>query len=49
MKTVDDPGEMYDFSVARCICFKGDGLVNESEKPKPAVSEALKMQLLMIK
>ena len=42
MKTVDDPGEMYDFSVARCICFKGDGLVNESEKPKPAVSEALK-------
>tara|TARA_R110001606_G_C15206912_1_gene632435 strand:- start:45 stop:845 length:801 start_codon:yes stop_codon:yes gene_type:complete len=33
---------MYDFSVARCICFKGDGLINESERPKPAVLEALK-------
>jgi hypothetical protein len=42
MKTIDDPGEYRDFSVARCICFKGDGMINESEKPKPAVMEALK-------
>ena len=42
MKTIDDPGEHRDFSVARCICFKGDGMINESEKPKPAVMEALK-------
>ena len=36
-------GEMFNFSVARCICFPGQtGLVHESAKPKPAVMEALK-------
>lgn len=41
MKTVDDPGKMYAFSVARLICFGGDGHKNESLKPKAAVIEAL--------
>jgi len=42
MKTIDDPGEYRDFSVARCICFGGDGMKNESDYPKPAVLEALR-------
>jgi len=42
MKTIDDPGEMYAFSVARCICFGGDGMKNESDPPRPAVLEALR-------
>jgi len=42
METIDDYGEMYAFSVARLVCFGGDGHKNESEKPKPAVLEALK-------
>ena len=36
-------GKMFNFSVARCICFPGQtGLVHESAKPKPAIMEALK-------
>jgi hypothetical protein len=36
-------GKMFNFSVARCICFPGQtGLVHESAKPKSAVMEALK-------
>ena len=36
-------GKMFNFSVARCICFPGQtGLEHESAKPKPAVMEALK-------
>jgi len=43
MKTIDDPGIMFNFSAARCICFPGQtGLSHESAKPKPAVMEALK-------
>ena len=30
--------QMWDFSVARCICFNGNGMVHESLPPKPAVS-----------
>ena len=33
---------MWDFSVARCICFGGNGLVHESLKPKAAVRAALR-------
>jgi len=36
-------GIMFNFSVARCICFPGQtGLVHESALPKPAVMQALK-------
>jgi len=36
-------GKMFNFSVARCICFPGQtGLVHESALPKPAVMQALK-------
>jgi len=35
-------GRMYDFSVARCICFGGDGRVHESAPPKRAVMDALR-------
>ena len=42
IKAVDDPGKMYPFSVARCICFKGNGMVNESDPPKVAVKDALR-------
>jgi len=42
MKCIDDPGKMYAFSVARCICFKGNGMVNESDPPKVAVKKALR-------
>jgi hypothetical protein len=43
METVDDPGIMFNFSTARCICFPGQtGLTHESAKPKSAVMEALK-------
>jgi hypothetical protein len=41
MKTIDDYGEMYAFSVARLVCFGGDGHKNESLKPRAAVIEAL--------
>jgi hypothetical protein len=41
MKSIDDPGKMYAFSVARLVCFGGDGHKNESLKPKTAVIEAL--------
>ncbi len=41
MKVIDKPGKMYAFSVARLVCFGGDGHKNESLKPKPAVIEAL--------
>ena len=41
MKTIDDYGKMYPFSVARLICFGGDGYKNESLKPKAAVKQAL--------
>ncbi len=41
METIDDPGKMYPFSVARLVCFGGDGHKNESLKPKAAVIEAL--------
>ena len=41
METIDDYGEMYAFSVARLVCFGGDGHKNESLKPKAAVIEAL--------
>jgi len=34
-------GKMYDFSVRRCICFGGNGMVNESDPPRKAVLEAL--------
>ena len=34
--------QMWDFSVARCICFGGSGMVHESLPPKPAVIEALR-------
>jgi hypothetical protein len=33
---------MWDFSVARCICFGGNGMVHESLPPKRAVIEALR-------
>lgn len=41
MKSIDDPGKMYAFSVARLVCFGGDGHKNESLKPRAAVIEAL--------
>ena len=41
MKSIDDPGKMYAFSVARLVCFGGDGNKNESLKPRAAVIEAL--------
>ena len=34
--------QMWDFSVARCICFGGNGLVHESLPPKAAVKDALR-------
>ena len=34
--------QMWDFSVARCICFGGNGMVHESLPPKRAVIEALR-------
>ena len=38
METVDNPGTMFNFSTARCICFPGQtGLTHESAKPKSAV------------
>ena len=41
--TFDDPGKMYPFSVARCICFPGQtGLSHESALPKVAVKKALR-------
>ena len=46
MKSIDDPGKMYAFSVARCICFKGNGMVNESAPPKVAVKEALRHSIV---
>ena len=43
METIDNPGTMFNFSTARCICFPGQtGLTHESAKPKSAVMEALK-------
>lgn len=42
MKAIDDPGEMYTFSVRRCICFGGNGMTNESDLPRPAVLRALR-------
>ena len=41
METIDDPGKFFAFSVARLICFGGDGYKNESLKPKAAVKQAL--------
>jgi hypothetical protein len=43
-KDIKDQEEykMWDFSVARCICFGGNGLVHESLKPKAAVRDALR-------
>jgi len=43
-KDIKDPEEykMWDFSVARCICFGGNGLVHESLPPKAAVKDALR-------
>jgi hypothetical protein len=41
-KVIDDVGYMRAFSVARCTCFGGDGMKNESAFPRPAVMEALK-------
>lgn len=39
-------GKMFNFSVARCICFPGQtGLVHESALPKPAVMQALKQTI----
>ena len=36
-------GKMFNFSVARCICFPGQtGFEHESALPKPAVMQALK-------
>tara|TARA_R100000353_G_scaffold15305_1_gene14859 strand:- start:489 stop:1262 length:774 start_codon:yes stop_codon:yes gene_type:complete len=35
-------GNMKDFSVARCICFGGDGRVHESAPPKPAIMNAFR-------
>ena len=42
MKVIDDCGDMRAFSVARCTCFGGDGMKNESALPRPAVLEALR-------
>ena len=39
---IDDLGEGYTFSVRRCICFGGNGMVNESDLPRPAVLRALR-------
>ena len=39
---IDDLGEVYTFSVARCICFGGNGMTNESDLPRPAVLRALR-------
>ena len=39
---IDDLGEVYTFSVARCICFGGKGMTNESDLPRPAVLRALR-------
>jgi hypothetical protein len=34
--------QMWDFSVARCVCFGGNGMVHESLPPKAAVIESLR-------
>ena len=41
-KEIEEERIMWDFSVARCICFGGNGLVHESLKPKAAVRDALR-------
>jgi len=38
----NEESKMWDFSVARCICLKGNGLIHESLPPKSAVIEALR-------
>jgi hypothetical protein len=41
-KIIDNPGEYFDFSVARCICFPGQtGYTHESDYPKAAVHRAM--------
>ena len=41
-KDIEEERKMWDFSVARCICFGGNGLVHESLPPKQAVRDALR-------
>jgi len=42
IKTDIEEFKMWDFSVARCICLNGTGLIHESLPPKRAVIEALR-------